>query len=85
MPDLFVPMQPAPASAGANGFVPLHVKSFASAAGKAGPGSSGAAAASHSPVNCGPPKVTLQRQGDVVSGVRIQCGCGQVIELSCVY
>ena len=85
MPDLFVPMQPAPASAAATGFVPLHLKSFPSAAGKPGPGSSGAPAASHSPVNCGQPKVTLQRQGDVVSGVRIQCSCGQVIELSCVY
>jgi hypothetical protein len=34
---------------------------------------------------CGRPSVTLQRQGDVVSGIRIECGCGQVIELACTY
>jgi hypothetical protein len=35
--------------------------------------------------SCGPPSVTLQRQGEVVSGIRIACGCGQVIELACVF
>jgi hypothetical protein len=35
--------------------------------------------------NCGQPTVTLQRQGEVVSGIRIQCACGQVIELVCAY
>jgi hypothetical protein len=34
---------------------------------------------------CGRPVLTLQRQGDVVSGIRVECGCGQVIELKCVY
>jgi len=34
---------------------------------------------------CGLPSVTLQRQGEVVSGIRIECGCGQVIELACAY
>jgi hypothetical protein len=34
---------------------------------------------------CTTPSVTLQRQGDVVSGIRIECGCGQVIELACVF
>jgi hypothetical protein len=31
------------------------------------------------------PRVTLQHDGDRVSSIRIQCGCGQVIELACVY
>ena len=31
------------------------------------------------------PRVTLQRDGDRVSSIRIQCSCGQVIELACVY
>ena len=31
------------------------------------------------------PHVTLQRDGERVSAIRIQCGCGQVIELACVY
>jgi hypothetical protein len=34
---------------------------------------------------CALPSIKLQRQGDVVSGIRIECGCGQVIELACVY
>jgi hypothetical protein len=34
---------------------------------------------------CATPSVTLQKQGEVVSGIRIECGCGQVIELACVY
>jgi hypothetical protein len=31
------------------------------------------------------PRVTLLRDGGRVSAIRIQCGCGQVIELACVY
>lgn len=31
------------------------------------------------------PQVTLQREGDRVSTIRIQCTCGQVIELACDY
>lgn len=34
---------------------------------------------------CGQPTVTLQRTGDTISGIRIQCTCGQVIELQCAY
>ena len=35
--------------------------------------------------NCSKPAVTLQRNGDQVTSIRIQCGCGQVIELNCEY
>lgn len=31
------------------------------------------------------PEVTLQRDGDRVTQIRIRCGCGQVIELGCEY
>ncbi len=31
------------------------------------------------------PTMTLQRDGDRITSVRIQCACGQVIELACVY
>jgi hypothetical protein len=31
------------------------------------------------------PLVSLQRDGDSVSVIRVQCGCGQTIELACVY
>jgi hypothetical protein len=41
---------------------------------------------SEPPANaCGRPSVTLQRQGEVVTGIRVECGCGQVIELACTY
>jgi len=33
----------------------------------------------------GEPKVTLQREGNRVTGIHIQCACGQVMELACVY
>lgn len=31
------------------------------------------------------PCVTLKRDGDRVSAIRIQCSCGQIVELACVY
>jgi hypothetical protein len=31
------------------------------------------------------PKVTLERKGDRVSRIRIECCCGHVIELDCDY
>ncbi len=31
------------------------------------------------------PVVTLRRDGDHVTHIRIQCPCGQLIELECVY
>lgn len=45
-----------------------------------------AAAASHPP--CGsdqPVKVEIEKAGDIVTGLRIECGCGQVIQLACSY
>lgn len=31
------------------------------------------------------PKITLERQGETVTHIRIQCSCGQVTELKCEY
>lgn len=31
------------------------------------------------------PRLTLQHEGDRIAAIRIQCTCGQVIELACVY
>jgi hypothetical protein len=45
--------------------------------------SSGPGAAARG-TNC-EPRVTLQRDGERVTGIRIQCSCGQLIELACVY
>jgi hypothetical protein len=33
----------------------------------------------------GEPRVTVQRDGDRVTHLRIQCICGQVLDLACVY
>ena len=33
----------------------------------------------------GEPRVTLERDGDRVTAIRIQCACGQVIDLACAY
>jgi len=100
MSDSFVPMGPAMTSASGNGFTPLQLKSALSAAlisqpsanGKAPSGQDGARNGGvSSPLsvatssNCSQPKITLQREGEVVSRIRIQCTCGQVIELDCTY
>lgn len=31
------------------------------------------------------PVVTLKRNGDQVTHIHIQCGCGEVVELECAY
>ena len=31
------------------------------------------------------PAITVQREGDRVTGIRVTCACGQVIELACSY
>ncbi len=31
------------------------------------------------------PRVSVQRDGDRVTGIRIQCSCGQVMEIACLY
>lgn len=38
----------------------------------------------HAP-GAGQPVVTLQREGERVTGIRVECACGQVIELACSY
>jgi hypothetical protein len=38
-----------------------------------------------SPDLCPKPTITMQRTGDAVSSIRIQCGCGNVIELTCLH
>lgn len=34
--------------------------------------------------NC-EPRVTLQRDGDRITHIHVQCACGQTLELACVY
>jgi len=37
------------------------------------------------PKTCAQPKVTVQREGDRVSCIQIQCTCGRTVELVCDY
>lgn len=43
------------------------------------------AAANASEKKLAEPRVTVQRDGDRVTHLRIQCTCGMVMELACVY
>jgi hypothetical protein len=84
MSDSFVPFVTAPISTGESTMLHLKILGQADAKAVFEPlpigGSPGPVAK-----DCGQPSVTLQRQGEVVSGIRIECGCGQVIELACAY
>ena len=60
----------APAAANPAGFHPLTAPSAAPA--KAG-------------CDAAKPTVTLQREGERITRIRIQCVCGQVIDLACEY
>jgi hypothetical protein len=31
------------------------------------------------------PQVTLHREGSSITGIRVQCSCGQIIDLKCAY
>jgi hypothetical protein len=86
MSDTFVPLVAAPASNGETAMFQLKVLPEAQAAAKSAfePLAPGVGAVPPAQA-CGRPVVTLQKQGDVVSGIRIECGCGQVIELACSY
>jgi hypothetical protein len=80
MPDTFTPLSRL-SLANPPAFVPLHLKLSTTHDSrpekKENP--------PHSSETCASPKVTLQRDNNVVTGIRIECACGQVIELACVY
>lgn len=42
-------------------------------------------AAPSSPACHEPPKISLEREGEMIKQIRIQCGCGELIELECGY
>jgi hypothetical protein len=86
MPDSFVPLVAAPVSNLAPALLPLKVLSQGQTEAKALFEPLAAAGRAEQPAKaCGRPSVTLQRQGEFVSGIRIECSCGQVIELACGY
>jgi hypothetical protein len=85
MSDTFVPLAPLVKSAAGNGFTPLEFRPGALSAAAAPPAAPTPPVTTRALQNCADPKVTLQRQGDQVTAIRVECGCGEVIELNCVY
>jgi len=83
MSDSFVPLIRAPVPSGEAGA--LHLKVLTEAEAKTAFEPLPAGRPEPPATTCRHPSVTLQRQGDVVTGIRVECGCGQVIELVCAY
>jgi hypothetical protein len=86
--ESFVPLTAVPAPAGQRdfqvGIIPRdgHFRPFPSLEKKPlGPGET---ALSDEKRFC-EPRLSVQREGDRVTSIRIQCTCGQVLELACVY
>jgi hypothetical protein len=86
--DAFVPLDPTSAPGAKAGAAPVGLKVVP----KSGPGSDftplqvPGVPHVHSAAGVGgKPIVTLERDGERVTGIRIECVCGQVIELACSY
>jgi len=58
-----------------------HSSAAAPAPAPAPPGANGTAA----PADSHEPAITLEREGERITAIHIQCSCGRVIELGCVY
>jgi hypothetical protein len=84
MSDSFVPLMAAPVSSGETALFELKILPQAEAKSVLEPVPDGASLGQPAKP-CGRPSVRLLRQGEVVCGIRIECTCGQVIELECVY
>ena len=86
--ESFVPFEPLPGSGSkpANPPTPLKIVSRPETGPVFNPLQSINAAHLHASSGAsGKPVVTLQHEGERVTGIRIECACGQVIELACSY
>src|SRR5271166_5139172 len=83
MSESFTPLSAVPSASQETTFTSIQFKGLPSRT--APVASASAALARTKPEACSKPVVTLKRNGDTVSGIRIQCGCGQVVDLACVY
>lgn len=86
--ESFVPFDPVPPSAQKAGGTAAGLKVVPK--GESGtafaPLQSPVAAHTHAAAGAaGKPVVTLQREGERITGIRVECACGQVIELACSY
>ena len=49
------------------------------------PPAAGSAGSAANPGNSCEPHVSIQREGDRITNLRVQCTCGQIMDLACVY
>lgn len=91
MPSDFVPFLPSARKSSASGPAVAAARHGDSAAASGAftaivPGPSPALpGCAHAGNNAAKPTVTLQKDGDRVTHIRVQCACGEVIELECSY
>ena len=86
--DSFVPFDPVPGSGAKipGAFGGLKVVPIAEAGPAFAPLQTSSSVHAHAAAaGSGKPVVTLQRDGDRVTAIRIECVCGQIIELACSY
>jgi hypothetical protein len=85
MPDSFVPLAPLASLSKDNAFSAFQLKILSTGESKPAfpPANGHAPAVPGEP--CDQPTVLLQRTGETVTSIRIQCTCGKVIELNCTY
>ena len=85
--ETFVPLMPLTGATRPTTFASLNVSSLPQPAIKlaADPGKPALAASDAPPAACSKPTVTLQRTGDIVTSIRVECACEWVMDLSCVY
>jgi hypothetical protein len=85
MSEPFVPLAKAPSKTGPAGesfrLTVLPQSQLAAPFLAVQPGSPGASA---SPC-AKEPQITLERNGDCITRIKIQCTCGQILELNCTY
>jgi hypothetical protein len=83
MSDSFTPLAAVPSASQETTFTSIQFKGLPST--MAQPALTAAGPTRSKSEACSKPVVTLKRNGAIVSGIRIQCGCGQVVNLACVY
>ena len=80
----FVPFGPATLAAKTGSASP-NLKVVPAGAGAFSPFQPASGAHAHGAAGGGEPVVTVQREGDKIVGIRVECACGQVIDLACSY
>jgi hypothetical protein len=86
--ESFVPFDPVPTPGQKSGGTApgLKVVSKGEAGTSFSPLQSPTSAHAHAATGtAGKPVVTLQREGERITSIRVECICGQVIELTCSY